>query len=48
MQEKCIRLQAEADSALQQLEEAEQKASAAAKQSGSVGTQLSEVQVSLE
>lgn len=45
VQEKCVRLQSEAEQALAQLEQAELKASAATKQAGTIGAQLSEAQV---
>ncbi|CAH2207727.1 jg14688, partial [Pararge aegeria aegeria] len=43
--DKCIRLQSEAEQALQQLEQAELKASAAAKQAATAGSQHNELQV---
>ena len=45
VQEKCIRLQSEAEAAAGQLEQAELKASAAVKHSATVGAQLAEAQV---
>lgn len=45
VQEKCLRLQSEAEQALQQLEQAELKASAALKQAATAGAQHAEAQV---
>lgn len=45
LQDKALRLQAESEQALQQLEEAELKASSALKQAGTTEAQLSEAQV---